>query len=256
MNIKATVAAAAEIRKLVILSAASAGHGNIGDSMSICDMLAVLYTDIMNVEPVEKPDRDWLVLSKEDCGPALHAALVYKGFMQREALMALGSDCRLQTSGDVSMGLQGFSIAAGVALGRRMQCVDNMTYAILGDSELQEGQAWEALQFITHWQLNNLVTIIDHNKRQADGYVKDICDPLDLRAKFTAFGLRVLEANGHDVREVYMVLTKARLSPAPAAVILHTEKGYGCSFGDAGAVTPRMAVNAIAEIDAGLEKRI
>jgi len=278
MNIKATMAAAAEIRKLTILSMASAGYGHIGGSMSICDVLAVLYMDIMNVDPnnSKKADRDWLVLSKGHCGPALYAALAYKGYFPREELMTLNADgtklpshCdRLKTNGvDISTGSlgQGISLAAGVALGNRMQCIDSMAYAILGDGELQEGQNWEAFQFIAHWQLNNLVVIIDNNRRQLDGYTKEICDPLDLRSKLMSFGLRVLEANGHDVREIYMVLCKARQSSAaaiqPTAVILNTIKGYGCNFAEIDgfnhymAVTPQMAVSAIAEIDRKLEER-
>ena len=91
MNVKATMAAAAEIRKLTIRAMESAGYGHIGGSMSICDLLAVLYTDILNIDPsdTKKRDRDWVVLSKGHCGPALYAALAYRGYFDAEELKTL-----------------------------------------------------------------------------------------------------------------------------------------------------------------------
>jgi len=273
MNYKATLAAAAEIRKLTIRAMESAGYGHIGGSMSLCDMLAVLYTDIMNIDPAnsKKEDRDWIVLSKGHCGPALYAALAYKGYFDIEKLKTLNangtnlpSHCdRLKTNGiDISTGSlgQGISLATGVALGNKIRGITSTVYVIVGDGELQEGQNWEAIQFIAHRQLNNLVIIVDNNKRQLDGYTKDICNPFNLKNKFEAFGLNALETDGHDVRSIYSALLEARGLSCPTAVIMNTEKGHGCNFAEIDGfnhymvITHEMTEAAILEINSRLEK--
>ena len=134
MDRKATITAAAEIRKLTITAMAAVGYGHIGGSMSICDTLAVLYKDILNIDPADckKRERDWFVLSKGHCGPALYAALAYRGYFDKELLKTLNangtslpSHCdRLKTAGiDLSTGSlgQGLSLAVGAAMGNRPQ---------------------------------------------------------------------------------------------------------------------------------------
>ena len=273
MDSKRTLAAAATIRKLTIMSMAVAGYGHIGGSMSVCDALAVLYTDILRIDPndSQKKDRDWFVLSKGHCGPALYATLAYKGYFDVSELNTLNangthlpSHCdRLKTVGvDLSTGSlgQGLSLAAGAALGNRMQGIGSKVYVIVGDGELQEGQNWEAVQFIAHRQLDNLVLIVDDNKRQLDGYTKNICNPYCLKAKFEAFGLNAIEADGHDVKAIYYALLQAGHAGGPAAVILSTEKGHGCNFAEIDGfnhymvISPEMAERAIAEIEERLKK--
>jgi transketolase len=273
MDVKQSVLAAAEIRKLTIRAMEAAGYGHIGGSMSICDVLAVLYTDIMNVDPKDskKRDRDWLVLSKGHCGPALYAALAYKGYYERKELKTLNqngtnlpSHCdRLKTNGvDLSTGSlgQGLSLAVGAAMGNELRGIKSTVYVIVGDGELQEGQNWEAIQFIAHRQLNNLVLIIDNNKRQLDGYTRDICNPFDLKSKFLSFGLDAVETNGHDVKAIYDALLTAKYAGKPTVVILNTEKGHGCCFAEIEGfnhymvITHDMAEEAMAEIDARLKK--
>ena len=268
MNARKTLIAAAEIRKLTIQAMEAAGYGHIGGSMSICELLAVLYTDILNIDPADpnKRDRDWLVLSKGHCGPALYAALAHKGFFDKSELKTLNangtrlpSHCdRLKTRGiDISTGSlgQGISLASGVAMGNRMQGIGSAVYVIAGDGELQEGQNWEAVQFAAHWKLDNLAIIVDNNRRQLDGYTAGICEPFSLRDKFTAFGLYALEADGHDVRAIYEALSDARASQKPSAVILNTEKGRGCNFAEIDGfnhymtVSHEMTESALAEID-------
>ncbi len=273
MNVKATLAAAAEIRKLTIMAMAAAGYGHIGGSMSLCDLLAVLYTDILNVDPQDskKRDRDWVVLSKGHCGPALYAALAYRGFIGKEELKTLNqggtklpSHCdQLKTNGiDISTGSlgQGLSMAAGVSMGNKMQGIQSTVYAIVGDGELQEGQNWEAIQFIAHRRMDNIVILVDNNRRQLDGYTKDICEPFILADKFKAFGLEAYEADGHDVREIYEAIGQAKLSGKPTAIILNTEKGHGCNFAEIPGfnhymvISPDMAESAMREIDIRLER--
>ncbi|PKM73627.1 MAG: transketolase [Firmicutes bacterium HGW-Firmicutes-16] len=269
------MSAAAEIRKLTITAMAAAGYGHIGGSMSICDTLAVLYTDILNIDPTDcsKRDRDWFVLSKGHCGPALYAALSYRGYFDKELLKTLNSNgtnlpshCdRLKTAGvDLSTGSlgQGLSLAVGAAMGNRLQRIDSTVFVMVGDGELQEGQNWEAIQFIAHWQLDNIVLLVDYNRRQLDGFTEDICKPFDLREKFTAFGLDAAEVGGHDVSEIYDALLAAKSSKKPSVVILNTEKGHGCYFSETKefnhymVISAEMAASAIKDIDARLRDEI
>jgi transketolase len=265
---------AAEIRKNCIRALESAGSGHIGGSMSIADVLAVLYGDIMNIDPKNPQweDRDWLVLSKGHCGPALYATLALKGYFDKEELLTLNkggtnlpSHCdRLKTTGiDISTGSlgQGLSLASGVALGKRLQGIPGKVFAILGDGELQEGQNWEALMFIAHRKLTNLVTLVDNNRRQLDGYVKDICNEEDLGKKFDAFGFEVRRVNGHDVSALYEAISH-EAGDRPVAIICDTEKGHGCCFAEFDGFNHYMPVShedaerAIAEIDRRLEAEL
>lgn len=271
MDRKTTMKAAAEIRKLCIGELAAAGYGHIGGSMSICDILAVLYTDILNIDPKDpkKPDRDYLILSKGHCGPALYAALAYKGYFGAEELETLNrggtslpSHCdRLKTRGiDISTGSlgQGLSLGTGVAMGKLIRGLPGRVFVIVGDGELQEGQNWEAVQFIAHRALPNIVIIVDNNKRQLDNYTEKICRTFDYKAKFESFGLKAYNCSGHDVSDIYDKLTDAAAN-GPAAVIMDTEKGHGCKFAEIPGfnhymvITREMADEAIAEIDRRLE---
>ncbi|MGI6702302.1 MAG: transketolase [Christensenellales bacterium] len=262
------IKAAAEIRKLTIKAMASAGYGHIGGSMSICDLLAVLYEGVLNIDPEnpDKKDRDYVVLSKGHSGPALYAALCYKGYFNEDTLYTLNqggtrlpSHCdRLKTPGiDLSTGSlgQGISLGIGAALGNLIQGVDSYTYIILGDGELQEGQIWEGVQFMAHHNVYNAVIIVDNNGRQLDGTVEEICRQYDLEKKFSAFGLKAIRINGHNTSEIYDALTAAKNNKCPTAVIMDTEKGYGCSFAEISGfnhymvITQEMAKEAITEID-------
>jgi len=264
---------AADIRKLCIRSLQSIGSGHVGGCMSVCDILAVLYTDIMNINANNPNDinRDWLVLSKGHCGPALYATLAYKGFFEKEELLTLNrggtnlpSHCdRLKTVGiDISTGSlgQGLSLATGVAVGKKMKGAKGVVFAILGDGELQEGQNWEAFQYIAHNGITNLITIIDNNKRQLDGYTQYICNPFSLKGKFEAFGLNVIEVDGHNVKELYNALKKAVNETLPTVVICNTEKGHGCNFAEIKGfnhymeVSAEQAESAIEEIDRRLDR--
>ncbi|MFA5235840.1 MAG: transketolase [Bacilli bacterium] len=266
---------AADIRKLTIRAMAASGQGHIGGAMSICDLLAVLYGRVMNVDPQDphKPDRDWLVLSKGHCGPALIATLAYKGYFDVSELNKLNANgtkypnhCdRLKTPGiDITTGSlgQGLSLASGVAFAHRMAKMENYVYAIIGDGELQEGQNWEAFQFIAHHKLNHLVVLVDNNKRQLDGYVSDICNQNDLNMKFTSFGFAVQSIDGHDVEAIEQAIVKAKNLEKPSVIVLNTEKGHGCSFAEIPGfnhymvITKEMAENACAEIDRRVKEEL
>ncbi len=260
---------AATIRKETIQAMASIGFGHIGGSMSIADVLAVLYGGVMRFDP-QNPhweERDMLILSKGHCGASLYAALALTGFFPLAELKTLNrpntnlpSHCdRLKTKGvDMSTGSlgQGISTAIGIAMGNRIKKIDSCTYVILGDGELQEGQVWEGVQFAAHRGLDNLIVFVDNNQRQLDGRLEDICKPFDLQAKFEAFGFDCRKVRGYDVEEIYGAIVEAReIRGKPSAIILETFKGIGCSFAEEAdfnhymVIDEAMAEEACCEID-------
>lgn len=223
------------------------GFGHVGGAMSIVEVLAVLYGRVMNVKPDQPhwPDRDWLVLSKGHAGPALYATLALKGYFPLAELQTLNqpgtnlpSHCDLQKTVGVDMTTgslgQGISTAIGVALGNRLDGRASYTYLILGDGECNEGQVWEGVLFAVHHGLNNLITFVDYNKQQLDGYTRDIIDLEDLAAKFSTFGWFAQDCDGHNIEAICSAVEKAKEErKRPAVIILHTTKGKGCCFAEA-----------------------
>ena len=230
---------ALKIRIGTVEAIKSRGFGHIGGSLSVADVLAVLYGAVMKVDPKnpDKPDRDKLVCSKGHAGPAVYAALALKGYFPYEELKTLNqpgtkypSHCdRNKTTGiDMTTGSlgQGTSLAAGMALSDRLQGIDAKTYLIVGDGEANEGQVWEAAMFTAAKKVTNLIWLIDWNKKQLDGFTKDILDPFDFEEKFRAFGFDAVTVDGNDVEQVYDVLTRP-IGEKPLAVVLDTVKGKG-----------------------------
>ena len=215
------------------------GFGHVGGSLSVADVLAVLYGAVMKVDPKDPKmeGRDKLVCSKGHAGPAVYAALAIKGFFPYEDIKTLNqpgtdfpSHCdRNKTPGiDMTTGSlgQGTSLAVGMAMGDKIKGRDSRTFLIVGDGEIDEGQVWEAAMFTAGKKVNNLVWLIDNNKKQLDGYTEDILDTGDLRAKFEAFGFDAVRIDGSDLDQLYDALTK-QAGEKPIAVILHTVKGKG-----------------------------
>jgi transketolase len=230
---------AAQIRIALLEEMKARGFGHIGGSLSICDLLAVLYGKVMNyrVDDPKWPDRDKLVCSKGHAGPAVYATLALKGFFPMDELKTLnrpgtnlpshcdknktvGIDC---TTGSLG---QGTSQACGMALGDRLKGRNCRTFLIVGDGEIDEGQCWEAAMFTAGKKLTNLTWIVDDNKRQLDGFTDDILPLFDLRAKFEAFGFEAIRVKGNDVAELYAALTKAP-ADRPIAIIMDNVKGSG-----------------------------
>lgn len=217
----------------------SRGFGHIGGSLSVADTLAVLYGAVMKVDPKnpKDADRDKLVCSKGHAGPAVYAALALRGYFPYEDLKTLNqpgtrfpSHCdRNKTPGiDMTTGSlgQGTSLAVGMAAGDALLGRKSRTYLIVGDGEANEGQVWEAAMFTAAKKVKNLVWLIDWNKKQLDGYTKDILDPFDFEAKFAAFGFDAVTVDGNDVEQLYDALTRP-VTEKPLAVILDTVKGKG-----------------------------
>ena len=235
---------AKDIRISMLKMLVKLGFGHFGGSLSVVETLAVLYGGVMKIKP-EDPDwdgRDYMVLSKGHAGPALYAALAIKGFFPREELMTLNVNGthlpshpdRLLTKGvDATTGSlgQGVSLAVGIAMAEKISRKDNRVFTILGDGELNEGQCWEAFQFIAHHNLNNLTVFVDYNKLQLDGTLEEIIKPFSLTEKFRAFGFDSLEVNGDDIEGIYnLVKNKRSENERPLAVILNTKKGQGVKY--------------------------
>lgn len=231
---------ATKIRIETIKEIATLGVGHIGGALSICDVLAVLYGGVMNVDPKNPCDenRDWLVVSKGHSGPALYATLALKGFFPMETLKTLNkpdtilpSHCDRHAPGvDMTTGSlgQGSSLAMGIALGNKMSGKSNYTYLLLGDGECNEGQVWEAVMFANSKKLNNLIAFVDDNKQQLDGFTKDISNMEDFAAKFSAFGWYAQSIDGHDVEAISNAIKNAKENKnGPSVIVLNTIKAKG-----------------------------
>ncbi len=265
MNLEKT---ALRLRKMIIKSIGDLGIGHIGGSLSIVEVLTVLYYKHMNVDPDNPllPERDRLVLSKGHAGPALYAVLADKGFFPVDWLSTLNqggtnlpSHCdMLRTPGiDMSTGSlgQGLSAAIGLALGCRMNNLENYIYAIIGDGESDEGQIWEAAMAAPHFGLDNLIAFTDYNKMNIDGYTRDIMNLDDLGAKWTAFNWYVQRVDGHRIDRISEAVERAKLVKGrPSMIILDTLKGKGASFAEENlsshnmAFSPEQRDQAIAEL--------
>ncbi|MCL2424932.1 MAG: transketolase [Oscillospiraceae bacterium] len=234
------------IRLVTLQTFAHIGFGHVGGAMSIVEALAALYGSELNCDPKNPnwEERDRLVMSKGHAGPALYATLCLRGFFNKDVLLQLNqgggslpSHCDMQKTIGIDMTTgslgQGISTAIGLALGSRLNNIDNHTYLILGDGECNEGQVWEGAMFAAHHKMDNLIAFVDWNKQQLDGYTKDILDMGDIGEKFKAFGWHTQTVDGHDPGKIKEAIIDAKKNPnVPSAIILDTVKGYGCYFAE------------------------
>ena len=241
VNKKELQALATRIRMAALEAIHSLGSGHLGGALSIADVLAALYGGEMKVDAnnPQWPERDKLVCSKGHAGPAVYGTLAVKGFIPYEELKTLNrpgtrlpSHCdRNKTPGvDMTTGSlgQGTSLACGMALGDRLKGRNTRVFLIVGDGESNEGQVWEAMAFASAKKLGNLVVLLDWNKRQLDGWTKDIYPMGDYVAKFEAFGFDTVKVNGNDVEALAQALERTRQGgDRPYAIIMDTVKGAG-----------------------------
>ncbi|HVN19164.1 MAG TPA: transketolase [Dongiaceae bacterium] len=227
---------------LVALHAAGSGHA--GGTLSIMDITAALYLKIANHDPKNPnwADRDRIIWSTGHKAPSLYLGLAFAGFCPVEDVVTLrklsspyqGHPHWLKLPGvEVSTGSlgQGLSIAVGMGLAARLDRKSHKIFCIMGDGEQQEGQVWEAAMEAGHYQLDNIVAIIDCNRLQIDGWVKDVMQVEPLAAKYGAFGWDVLRIDGHDMAQVVDALGQARaVKGRPVAILADTVKGKGVSF--------------------------
>lgn len=220
-------------------------HGShIGAILSVADIIGVLYNDIANVNPEnpKMPERDRIILSKGHAGAAIYAALAEKGFFDVKELKTHYADGS-RLSGHVSHkgvpGVEfstgslghGLSVAAGMAYGAKKDQKDHKVFAILGDGECDEGSVWEAALMANHYNLNNLVAIIDHNKMQSLDFCENTISLAPFVDKWKAFGWNVLDIDGHDHNALKGAFSQASLSTdKPTVIIANTIKGKGISF--------------------------
>ena len=235
---------AAKIRLDTLCSIKKMGQGHLGGSFSIIELLAVLYGKQLRINPQDPQwaDRDRLVLSKGHAGAALYSALANTGYFDRSWLWTINEGGtrlpshpdRWKTPGvDATRGSlgKGTSMAAGIATGLRLAGKDNFVYLIVGDGELNEGQCWEAFQYIAHFKLNHCIVIIDDNKKQLDGPTKDILDPFDIQQKMTAFGFYTEKVPGADMQAIDEAIERCKaIEDQAVCIVLDSVKGQGVPF--------------------------
>ena len=235
---------AKKIRKGIIESVYSGQSGHPGGSLSIADIMAVLYFYEMNIDPENPKDenRDRLVLSKGHCAPALYSALANRGFFEIEELKLLRNiESRLQGHPDMkkipgvdmttgSLG-QGLSAANGMAIAGKLDNKDYRVYCILGDGEIEEGQIWEAAMAASKYKLDNLCVIVDNNNLQIDGTIEEVMSSYPIDEKFRSFGFQVINIDGHNIQEIIDAFDVARnVKEKPTCIVAKTVKGKGVSF--------------------------
>lgn len=235
---------AANIRIDTIEAIRKVGAGHIGGSLSIVELLAVLYGKQLNYDPKNPQweERDRVVLSKGHAGTAWYSALAEVGFFEKSWLMTLNEGGtrlpshpdRTKTPGvDATTGSlgQGTSVAAGIATGLKMQKRNSYVYLIVGDGELNEGQCWEAFQYLAHFKLNNCIVIIDENKKQLDGTTKEILNPFDIEKKMQAFGFKIVKVKGDDMPAIDQAITECKtVEDQAVCIVLDSIKGQGVPF--------------------------
>lgn len=220
------------------------GSGHPGGALSAAEIMAVLYFHIMRLDPARPAweGRDRFILSKGHASAVLYAALTRRGFFPISELDNWGEvDCphqghpdRLKTPGvDMTSGLLGHGVAvgAGLALAARQKGQDWRTYVLLGDGECQGGIVWEGAATAAKFHLDHLIAVVDYNDVQLDGFVHDVMPLGNLPLRWEALGWRVIEAGGHDVRDLACAFEKAASNTGcPAVIIARTVKGRGVSF--------------------------
>lgn len=226
---------------LEMITKAESGH--TGGSLSIADLLALLWFHEMNVDPAnpKKADRDRFVLSKGHGAPCLYAALAERGYFPKEELwhlrqagqMLQGHPDMKHTPGvDMTTGSlgQGFSAACGMALAAKTDGAPWRVYAVLGDGELEEGQIWEAAMLAAHYKLDALTAFVDNNGLQIDGKITDVMSSVPIDKKFEAFGWHVISVDGHDVAALHSAIEEAKETKGrPTMIVMKTVKGKGVS---------------------------
>ncbi len=244
MDIRELEKTALDVRIGVIKALSNAGSGHPGGSLSIADVVTALYFNEMNIDPGNPgmKGRDKCVFSKGHAGPAQLSAMGIAGYFDMDDFTAnlrkMGSIFQghpnMKIPGvEMSTGSlgQGFSAAAGMAMANKLDADPGRIYVVLGDGELQEGLVWEAAMSSSHYGLDNLVAIVDHNGLQIDGRNDDVMTVNPIGAKFKGFGWNVIEIDGHDMRQILDAFAKARgCKGKPTVIVAETVKGKGVSF--------------------------
>ena len=243
-NVEELSKIAIEVRKGIIEQVYKAQSGHPGGSLSIADILTVLYFNELNVDEKNPKweDRDRMILSKGHCSPALYSCLANRGFFDPKELQSFRDiESNLQGHPDMnkipgvdmttgSLG-QGLSAANGMAIAGKMDNKDYRVYCILGDGEIEEGQIWEAAMAANKYKLDNLCVIVDNNNLQIDGTLEEVMSSYPIDEKFKSFGFQIINIDGHDIDEIIKAFEVARnIKGKPTCIIAKTIKGKGVSF--------------------------
>lgn len=235
---------ARELRLTIVDVMAWSGGAHIGGSLSITDILTILYFKYLNVDPANPSweDRDRFILSKGHSAAGFVPVLAKKGFFPSDALksfnhfgspFAMHPDSKKVIGCDVSSGSlgHGLPIAAGIALGARYLKKGYKTVCLLGDGECCEGSVWEAAMSISHFKLTNVITVVDRNHLMIDGKTEDIMALEPFADKWRAFGFEVIEINGHDFEQLDAAFERAwAATEKPVLILANTVKGKGVDF--------------------------
>ena len=234
------------LRRLAVLALDKGERGHIGSTMSLIEILRVLYDDVLRFRPGEPawPDRDRMILSKGHGCIALYVILADKGFFpvdilstfcRRDSILGGHPEAGKIPGVEASTGAlgHGLSIGVGMALAARIQKRDSRVFVVMGDGEINEGSVWEAAMCAGKHKLSHLTAIVDYNKLQSAGPTKEIQDLEPLVDKWRAFGFATMEVDGHDVDALRKAFKRVPLEgDRPTAIICHTVKGKGIPFAE------------------------
>ena len=243
MNIKDLQLKSIEYRKTILEIIYKSGAGHTAGSLSCIDILNVLYNNVLEINPsnFNSIDRNHYVQSKGHSVEALYTVLCDKGFYTREELNTLnkfkshfiGHPTRKIRGIEHNTGAlgHGLSVAAGMAIGVKLDKKPYKVFTLLGDGEISEGSIWEGIMSANKYKLDNLIIIIDRNKLQITGKTEDVNPIEPLREKFLSFGLAVQEVNGNSIKDLISIFKKIPFEDhKPNLIIANTVKGSGISF--------------------------
>jgi transketolase len=263
LQLKATA-----LRKAMLRLVFNAGAGHTGGGLSCMDILNVLYNRVLRVSPDNfgDPHRDRYVQSKGHCVEALYCVLADRGFFPASDLNTVchfqshyvGHPTRHVHGIEMNTGAlgHGLPICVGMAIAGKMDAAPYRVFTLLGDGELAEGSNWEAALAATHYKLDNLVAILDHNTLQITGRTREVMCNEPLEEKWRAFGWAVRCVDGHNYAQLTRALTEAPEAGKPTFIIANTIKGKGVSFMENvarwhhGVPSPQELENALVELDA------
>lgn len=249
MEIKQLERIASQVRRDIIRMVHGCQSGHPGGSLGATDIVTALYFDQMQINPeqfrMDGAGEDMFFLSNGHISPMFYSILAHRGYFpvcELATFRRLGT--RLQGHPTTAEGLpgiriasgslgQGLSVAIGAAQAKRLNGDDHLVFVLMGDGEQEEGQIWEAAMYAPAKGVDNLVAIVDYNKKQIDGSTDDVMNLGDMHAKYEAFGWKVIEMNGNNMQEVVDTLNKARKGAhqgKPQLILAHTEMGMGVDF--------------------------
>lgn len=240
---------ASQVRRDVIRMVHAAQSGHPGGSLGCADLFTALYFEVMDHDPKQFDmngfNQDLFFLSNGHISPVFYSTLARSGYFPLAELKTFRKiNSRLQGHPATLEGLpgvrvaagslgQGLSVAIGASLAKKMNGDSHLVYCLMGDGELDEGQIWEAVTYAGSKKVDNLIGIVDYNKKQIDGPTDKVMPLLNLKSKFESFGWRVVETNGNVMPELVETLNEASVltgNHQPVLILMHTEMGMGVDF--------------------------